>query len=120
MDRIQLEGIEVWAHHGVLAHERELGQRFTLDVVVELDLSDAAASDRLDATIDYGALAQRVHDAVASDPAQLLETVAGRVVALCLDDPRVEAAEVTLHKPCAPLGVLARDVAVQLRRERAR
>lgn len=118
MDRIALDGLEVWAHHGVLDHERELGQRFVVDVAVELDLAAAAASDDLGDTLDYGALATHVLDAATQPPARLLEHVAGRVLDRCLEDPRVQAAEVTLHKPSAPLTVPARDVRVHLRRER--
>lgn len=118
MDRIALTGLEVFAHHGVLSHERELGQRFVVDVALELDLGAAAASDDVDDTVDYGVLAADVHRLVAAPPAALLETVADRVARRCLDDPRVAAVEVTVHKPAAPLPVVAHDVAVTRRRER--
>lgn len=120
MDRIEVVGLEVWAHHGVLPHERELGQRFVLDVAVELDLTAAMASDALDDTLDYGVLAARVHGTVAGARDQLLERVARRVLDVCLDDDRVTAAEVTVHKPAAPLTVPAGEVRVHVRRERDR
>jgi len=118
MDRIVLEGIEVWAHHGVLPDERANGQPFRIDVVLELDLEPAATSDQLDETVDYGALAQAVADAASGGPYDLIETVANEVLSVCLVDPRVTAAEVTVHKPKAPLPVAATDVRVTLRRER--
>ena len=118
MDRITLTGLEVFAHHGVLAHERELGQRFVVDVALELDLAPAAASDDVADTVDYGTLAADVHALVAGPPADLIETVADRVLTRCLADDRVGAAEVTVHKPAAPLPVVAREVSVTLRRER--
>lgn len=117
MDRIAITGIEVFAHHGVLAHERELGQRFVLDLVLELDLAPAGASDDLGDTVDYGRLAGDVATIVAEEPAvDLLETVAEQVAARCLADRRVQAVEVTVHKPGAPLPVLAHEVAVTIRR----
>lgn len=119
MDRIALVGIEAFAHHGVLDHERELGQRFVVDVVLELDLAPAAASDDLADTVDYGQLAGRVAHLATAPPAALVETVAGRIAEVCLEDPRVAAAEVTVHKPSAPLPVAAREVSVTLRRERS-
>ncbi len=56
MDRISVTGIEVFAHHGVLPHERELGQRFVVDLALELDLAPAAASDDVADTVHYGDL----------------------------------------------------------------
>jgi 7,8-dihydroneopterin aldolase/epimerase/oxygenase len=118
VDRIAITGIEVFAHHGVLPHEREHGQRFVVDVGLGLDLAAAAASDDLDETVDYGRLAADVAAIVAGEPCDLIETIAGRIAAHCLDDPRIEDVEVTVRKPSAPLPVVAREVAVTLRRSR--
>lgn len=117
--RICVRGIRVWARHGVLPEEQRRGQPFLVDVTVELDLAAAAASDDLDDTVDYGRLASRVAEVAAGGPFRLLETVAGRVLDAVLADGRVRAAEVTVHKPRAPLDVPADDVAVTLRRARA-
>lgn len=117
-DRLAITGLEVFAHHGALHHERTHGQRFVVDVVLRLDLGSAAASDDLADTVDYGALAGDIVAVVAGDPADLLETVAGRVADRCLEDGRVRDVEVTIHKPSAPLPVIARDVAVTLYRRR--
>jgi dihydroneopterin aldolase len=118
VDRIVVAGLEVWGHHGVLPHERELGQRFLVDVAVDLDLSAAMASDDLAHTVDYGVLAERIHDALSDEPVQLIERLARRVLDVCFDDARVRAAEVTVHKPAVPLTVPAREVNVTVRRDR--
>ena len=118
MDRISLNGIEVFAHHGVLEHERQLGQRFVVDVDLELDLAPAASSDDLADTVDYGTLAGDIAEAAGDPPAALIETVAGRIAEVCLADVRVAAVEVCVRKPSAPLPVSAEGVAVTLRRER--
>lgn len=118
MDRIAITGIEVFGHHGVLPHERELGQRFVIDVVLEADLSAAASTDALDQTVDYGVLAGDVAEVAVAQPAALIETVAGRIADRCLAEPRVQAVEVTVHKPAAPVPVIVGDVAVTLRRTR--
>jgi 7,8-dihydroneopterin aldolase/epimerase/oxygenase len=119
VDRISLEGIEVFAHHGALDHERELGQRFVIDAHLEMDLAPAAASDDLGDTVDYGALAAGLAATATGARHDLIETLAARLVGRCLEDERVRAAEVTVHKPSAPLPVVAREVAVTLRRERS-
>ncbi len=55
-DEIRLTGISVRAHHGVYPEEQEKGQEFVVDVVAQIDLSAAGESDRLEDTVDYGAL----------------------------------------------------------------
>ena len=119
MDRIVLTGIEAFGHHGVLPHEREFGQRFVVDATLELDLSRAEATDDLADTVHYGHLAGEIAAIVAGDPVDLIERLAGRIAAACLGDPRVAAAEVTVHKPSAPLPVVAAEVAVTVRREQS-
>ena len=119
MDRITITGIEAFGHHGVLPHEREYGQRFVVDVSLALDLSVAGASDDLADTVDYGRLSGDVAAIVAGPPVDLIETVAERIAARCLEDERAQAAEVTVHKPAAPVPVVAAEVSVTIRRVRA-
>ena len=89
-DRIALRGLRVRGHHGVYEHERRDGQDFVVDVTVWLDLAPAAASDDLTDTLNYGELAQRAAAIVAGPPADLIETVAGRIADDVLTDPRVQ------------------------------
>jgi dihydroneopterin aldolase len=117
-DRIALRGLQVRGHHGVFDHERRDGQDFVVDVTAWLDLAAAAASDALADTLDYGALARRVAAVVGGPPADLIETVAGRVADEVLTDTRVTAVEVTLHKPQAPIPLEFADVAVVVHRTR--
>ncbi|NNC12073.1 dihydroneopterin aldolase [Planctomonas sp. JC2975] len=117
-DRITLSGLRVHAHHGVFDFEREQGQDFVIDVVAWLDLAPAARGDELAATVHYGELAEAVAEAVASDPVDLIETVAERVARVALSFP-VEHVEVTVHKPSAPISVPFDDVAVTVVRDRA-
>ncbi len=119
-DRITLTGLRVRGRHGVFDFEREQGQDFVVDVVLELDLAPAAASDDVTDTVHYGELAEALVAIVAGDPVDLIETLADRLVTACLADPRVAAATVTVHKPQAPIPHDFADVAVTLRRERSR
>ncbi len=116
-DRILLSGLRVFAHHGVLPHEAELGQVFVVDLELAVDLGPAGRGDDLAATVDYGALAAGVADLVASRPRRLLETVAEDVAAFALGDRRVERVRVRVTKPHAPLPVDA-EVAVEVLRSR--
>ncbi|MEZ5117902.1 MAG: dihydroneopterin aldolase [Candidatus Nanopelagicales bacterium] len=117
-DRIVLRGIRAHGHHGVFEHERREGQEFVVDVVLSVDSRPAAAADDLALTVDYGLLAERVAADVARDPVDLIETLADRIAALCLQDPLVAAVEVTVHKPQAPVRVAVDDIAVTVVRSR--
>lgn len=117
-DRIQIRGLRVHGYHGVGSAERADGQVFVVDATVELDAAPAAASDDLAATVDYSALAERIAAVVAGEPVSLLETLAVRLADVCLTDPRARVAEVSVHKPQAPVAVAVEDVVVTIRRER--
>jgi dihydroneopterin aldolase len=119
LDRISITGLRVRGYHGVLAHEREAGQDFVVDAVLWLDVAPAAATDDLSLTADYGALAGRLAAVVAGEPVDLIETLADRLAAECLAASPVQAAEVTVHKPQAPVGQDVADIAVTVRRELA-
>jgi 7,8-dihydroneopterin aldolase/epimerase/oxygenase len=118
-DRIAVRGISAHAHHGVYDWERERGQTFRIDAVLELDTAPAAAEDDLGRTVNYAALAQQLHAVLTGEPVDLLETLAQRLADTCLADPLVDAVEITVHKPEADLGVPFDDVAVTIRRTRA-
>jgi dihydroneopterin aldolase len=117
-DRIALRGLRVRGHHGVLAEERRDGQVFVIDAVLDIDTRAAAADDDLARTVDYADLAHRLAGAVAEDPVDLIETLAARLADVCLSVELVEAVELTVHKPQAPVGLPFDDVTVTIRRER--
>lgn len=119
-DRIALTGLRARGHHGVFDFEQRDGQDFVVDVVLECDLAPAGASDDLAETIDYSALAASIISDIVKDPVQLIETLAERIALTCLAYPRVEAVEVTVHKPEAPMSVQFGDVAVTVRRSTPR
>jgi dihydroneopterin aldolase len=118
LDRIGLTGLTVRGFHGVFAHERRDGQDFVIDVVLHLDTRPAAATDDLTRTVHYGELAEALAAIVAGDPVDLIETLAARLAGVALADPRVRAADVTVHKPSAPIPLTFTDVAVTVRRDR--
>lgn len=112
--RIRLEGVRAFGHHGVLPEERRDGQEFVIDVDLATAVGAAARTDRVADTVHYGELAERIVAAVERDPVDLIETLAQRLVDLCLEHPLVGSATVTVHKPSAPVGVPFGDVSVSL------
>lgn len=117
-DRLALRGLRVEGHHGVLDAEREHGQEFVVDVVLQLDTRSAASDDALTATVNYADLAERLAAAVSTDPVDLIETLAQRLADLCLHDAQVTGVDVTVHKPQAPLSVPVDDVSITIHRSR--
>ena len=117
-DRIAVRGLRAHAHHGVYRHERERGQIFKVDAVLEVDTRPAAAGDDLELTVNYAEVAQQLHHVLSSEPVDLLETLAQRLADVCLAHPLVDAVEITVHKPEADLGVPFDDVTVTIWRER--
>ena len=117
-DRIALRGLRAHGRHGVYDFERERGQMFRVDAVLELDTRPAAADDDLDRTVNYAELAQQLYAVLSGEPVNLLETLAQRLADVCLANSLVGAVEITVHKPQAELGVPFDDVTVSIRRER--
>jgi 7,8-dihydroneopterin aldolase/epimerase/oxygenase len=118
LDRVELRGLRATGRHGVLAHETALGQEFVVDVTLHLDTSAAAATDDLAMTADYGTVAEQVVAVVRGEPVQLIETLAQRIADVALRPARVQAVDVSVHKPGAPIDVPFDDVVVTIRRER--
>ncbi|HNA98717.1 MAG TPA: dihydroneopterin aldolase [Marmoricola sp.] len=117
-DLLEIRGIEVHAHHGVFAHERSDGQLFVIDLGLRVDTRDAAGHDDLNRTVDYGGLVEDVVSAVASNPVDLIETLAQRVAEVCLSRDLVNEVSVTVHKPNAPIRATFADVALTINRSR--
>jgi dihydroneopterin aldolase/2-amino-4-hydroxy-6-hydroxymethyldihydropteridine diphosphokinase len=120
LDRMEVTGIEAWAHHGVFDFERRDGQLFVVDVAWWQDFAGAAHHDDLALTTHYGDLASYVVELVQAEPVDLIETVAARLRDALLDRFPMEYITVTLHKPHAPLSVTFDDVRLSLTGARER
>lgn len=116
IQKIKLTGLEVFANHGVYEFEREHGQRFVIDVSLTIDATAAATQDDIQKTIHYAELADAIVADVASDPVDLIETVAQRLLRLVLEfggeDSPIKKAKITVHKPDAPINHPFEDVSV--------
>jgi dihydroneopterin aldolase len=118
MDRITLTGVTAVGHHGVFDFERREGQPFVVDAVLYLDFAAAAGSDDVRDTAHYGEVAQRITDWIAGEPLNLIEALAVRIAESLLDEFPLQAVDITVHKPQAPIEVPFGDVAVTVHRSR--
>jgi dihydroneopterin aldolase / 2-amino-4-hydroxy-6-hydroxymethyldihydropteridine diphosphokinase len=117
-DRIVLQGISARGFHGVLDFEKADGQEFVVDVTLEVDLRRAGRSDLLTHTVNYAEVAADIVGLIAGPSLDLIETLAEQIAVSALQRPLVQAVEVTVHKPQAPVGVPFGDVQVKIERHR--
>lgn len=120
--KIKLTGLRVFAHHGVFDFERQNGQDFYIDATVWVDNKVLQYSDDLSQTVHYGDLAKAIVDNVKTNPVDLLETLAQRLLELLLNwggpaSPVIKA-KVTVHKPNAPITYEFEDVSVTVKGKR--
>ncbi len=108
-----------YGYHGANPAERTLGQRFIVDLEVELDLRPAGQSDDLADTVDYSAMYAAVREVVEGPPRNLLESVAEAIARRILASFAVDAVRVRVRKPAAPIkGSVLAHAGVEVYRER--
>lgn len=117
-DEIRLTGLTVRGFHGVFDFEKRDGQDFVVDCALGLDTSVAAATDDLTKTVHYGELAEQLAAVVQGRPYDLIETLAHKLLDVALGFGPVEWAEITVHKPSAPIPLTFDDIAVVVRRSK--
>ena len=119
MDHIRIKDIIIYGHYGVSNEEREVGQRLLMDLDLELDLSEAAASDALAATVSYEEVYGAAKERAEGLRCKLLEHLAAQVADELLG--RYEAVQrigVVLRKMNLPFPNTCREIEVELQRER--
>jgi dihydroneopterin aldolase len=95
--KLQLGSLEVLCIIGDLPHEREVPQRLTVDVEMDVP-DDAAATDFLEDTVDYASLSARIREALVRAACRMIERAAKLAADVCLDDPKVASVKVKVTK----------------------
>ena len=114
MGIIEIEGMEFFAFHGHYDVEQRVGNRFLVDIRIEVDCSKAAASDQLDDALDYLKVYLLIKKEMGT-VSNLLEHVAQRILdALKSQFPEIQKASVKLSKMNPPMGGLIEKVSVTL------
>lgn len=114
MDKIFLKGLVIQAIVGIWDWERKIRQKVVIDLEMGTDIAKAAASDHIDDTLNYKAVAKRVTTFVEESEFQLVETLAERIAGIIRDEFSVPWVRVTVNKPGAIRGSEA--VGVQIER----
>jgi 7,8-dihydroneopterin aldolase/epimerase/oxygenase len=118
-DQVFVTGLALHAYHGVMQHEAKVGQTFTLDLCLDLDLSEASRSDKLAHTVGYDQVVAVASQAFCAKRYRLVEAAAGAVADTVLARfPQVQSVRITIHKPHAPIAATFDDVGVSIVRDR--
>ncbi len=118
-DAIFVNGLVLHAYHGVMQHEAKVGQTFTLDLLLDIDLAAASRSDQLKHTVSYDTVVKTASEAFCARRYRLVEAAAGAVADAVLDRcPQVRGIRVTVRKPHAPIAATFEDVGVVIGRVR--
>jgi dihydroneopterin aldolase len=117
-DKILIEDVRFYGHHGVTPAQREVGAWFSADVELSVDLTPAAASDELSSTVDYGLVARRIVDVGTGERVNLIERIAGRLAAMLLGEFPCREVRVRVRKLTPPMEGLPGIPGVELVRRR--
>jgi dihydroneopterin aldolase len=118
-DQVFVRGLALHAYHGVMQHEAKVGQTFTLDLALDIDLAQASRSDKLADTVGYDQVVEVASRTFCGKRYRLVEAAAGAVAEAVLDKFRqVTGIRVTVHKPHAPVAATFDDVGVSILRQR--
>jgi len=125
IQKIKLTGLRVFGYHGVFDFERQNGQDFYIDCSVWIDGTKAALNDDLAKTVNYADLAKALVENAKSEPVDLLETLAQRLLDMVMNlgggeaTGMIQRAKITVHKPNAPIVYDFADVSVTVKAKRS-
>jgi dihydroneopterin aldolase len=118
-DQIIVQGIEFYAYHGVPDAEQQIGHRYRVDLVADLDLREAGRTDDLRHTVSYGDLARLVIHIGTSQQRRLLESLAEQMCAAILEQfPAIQRVELFIAKRLPPTGTITELAGVKIVRVR--
>jgi dihydroneopterin aldolase/D-erythro-7,8-dihydroneopterin triphosphate epimerase len=116
LDRIHIRDLHLRCIIGIYDEERRDKQDLLMNIVMYTDLSEAGKTDRIEDTVDYKSIKKNIIAMVEKSECLLIEHLAQKIADICLSDPRVRRAVVTVDKPGALR--FARSVAVEIVRDR--
>ena len=116
---IHLNGLRLFAYHGVLPQENRVGAMYTINLDLTTDFQEASLTDDLTHTINYAEVYQSVK-AEMQQPSKLLEHVVYRIAQRLFNDfPTISAIHLSLYKENPPMEAECRQVGVEVSYTRA-
>lgn len=118
MSTIHLKNIKIYAFHGCLIEEEQIGSDYLVNLWVKCDLTKASVTDNLQDTVDYVLLQKIVREEMA-ERSKLLEHVANRIIKAILEQvTEAKQVKVTIAKRNPPIGGDVAEVSVKMKMHR--
>jgi dihydroneopterin aldolase/2-amino-4-hydroxy-6-hydroxymethyldihydropteridine diphosphokinase len=117
MDQIKIQGLQVFANHGVYPEENVLGQKFVINATLYTNTRQAGLTDQLELSINYGEVSQHITRFLKDHTFKLLERAAELLAReLLLTYPLLQKIDLEIQKPWAPVGLPLDTVSVAISR----
>ena len=117
-DFIKVTNMKVFAYHGVLADEKKNGQDFYLNAKVYVDMRMTGLTDELERSVNYDSICIFLAEVFAENVYDTIEAAAEYTVQeIMVNFPKIEAMELEVRKPHAPLTYVPEDISVTIYRE---
>ncbi|GAB4280734.1 MAG: dihydroneopterin aldolase [Marinilabiliales bacterium] len=117
MDYIEIEGMEFYAYHGHYDEERQIGNKFILNIKIETDLQKAAKSDNLDDALNYVDVYEIIKEEMHSVKSNLLENICERILNKLYNNlSLIKSVELKISKINPPIGGRVEKVSITMRR----
>lgn len=118
-DRIHVSNIRAYGYTGALPEETVLGQWFSVDLTLWVDLRAAGASDDLGETLDYREAIAIVQTTIQTQPYALIERLATVISDRLLTLPRITQVRIQLTKEAAPIPNFSGKIAIDITRSQS-
>lgn len=100
---VAVEGLKVFAYHGVDPQENVVGNTFEVSVTVDFNSEHAMRSDRVDLTVNYADIVEIIKSEMAF-ASKTLEHVAFRIYeSVTHRFPQIESGEIAIFKLQPPI-----------------
>lgn len=118
-DTLRLNKMIFHAYHGYWEEERQVGQRFEVDVELHIDVTQAAGSDNIRDTVDLYKVYQAVERVVTKNTFKLVETLTHAIADTLLREFHLPQVHVRVRKPNSPVPGISDGIEVEIHRARA-
>ena len=113
---IEIGSLSIFTHHGATKAEQETGQRLVFDISLDIEDCDATVTDRLEDTIDYGAVCDTVTYIATERSYNTLERLCTTIADMLVERFGASGVLVRATKPEPPLPVAVEEVSIEVSR----
>lgn len=118
MEQILVQGLQVFGYHGVYEQEKEEGQTFLVNCVMDTSFASAIHSDDVGETVDYGTVCLFIKKYFEEKAYDLLEKVADELAtSIMYAFPGIEKIQIQITKPNAPIPMEFKSVGVRVEKK---